>query len=212
MQNNPVLSPFADDPRGVPISAIIFGGRRSTTVPLVLEAFNWAHGVYLGATMGSETTAAATGAVGVVRRDPMAMLPFCGYDMGSYLAHWLSMQAHVANPPRIFLVNWFRKAQDGKWLWPGYGENMRVLKWMLDRCTGRAQGHQSLLGITPGEGELDLRGLEDADVAAATRLDLSEWRAELEDQAEWFKKLGPTLPPALEHQRQLLLDQVKAAL
>ena len=213
MRNNPVLSAFADDPKGVPLSAIIFGGRRSNTVPLVLEAFNWAHGVYLGATMGSETTAAATGAVGVVRRDPMAMLPFCGYDMGSYLAHWLSMQGKLSNPPRIFLVNWFRKSKEGKWLWPGYGDNMRVLKWMLDRCAGRAMGQQTLLGVTPREGELDVRGLADGDAAAAaTHIDLAEWRCELEDQADWFEKLGSTLPRALEHQRQLLLDQVKAAL
>jgi phosphoenolpyruvate carboxykinase (GTP) len=209
MQNNPALSRFADDPRGVPISALIFGGRRSTTVPLVLEAFNWTHGVYLGATMGSETTAAATGAVGVVRRDPMAMLPFCGYDMGSYLGHWLSMQAHIPNPPKIFLVNWFRKSAEGKWLWPGYGENMRVLKWILDRCQGEVGAHETVLGYTPRDGDLDLRGLEATDIAAATRIDLGEWEAELESQAEWFRKLGKTLPPVLEKQRQMLLDQVR---
>jgi len=212
MQNNPALSPFADDPKGVPISAIVFGGRRSTTVPLVLQSFNWTHGVYLGATMGSETTAAATGAVGVVRRDPMAMLPFCGYDMGTYLGHWLSMQGRIPNPPKIFLVNWFRKSQDGKWLWPGYGDNMRVLKWMLDRCAGRAGALETPLGFTPREGDLELRGLKDADIAAATKIDLKEWEAELESQSEWFQKLGKTLPGALEHQRQLLLLQVKATL
>jgi phosphoenolpyruvate carboxykinase (GTP) len=212
MQNNPALSPFADDPKGVPISAIIFGGRRSTTVPLVLQAFNWTHGVYLGATMGSETTAAATGAVGVVRRDPMAMLPFCGYDMGTYLGHWLAMQGRIPNPPRIFLVNWFRKSQDGKWLWPGYGENMRVLKWMLDRCEGRAAGRETVLGITPADGELDTTGLKGADVAAATHIELQEWATELESQAEWFQKLGKTLPASMEMQRQMLLQQVKASL
>jgi len=210
MQNNPALSRFADDPRGVPISALIFGGRRSTTVPLILEAFNWTHGVYLGATMGSETTAAATGAVGVVRRDPMAMLPFCGYDMGSYLGHWLSMQGRIPNPPKIFLVNWFRKSAEGKWLWPGYGENTRVLKWILDRCQGHIGASETPLGYTPQEGDLDLRGLHGADVAAATRIDLGEWEGELESQAEWFRKLGKTLPPALERQRQMLLDQVRA--
>jgi phosphoenolpyruvate carboxykinase (GTP) len=212
MQNNPALSPFADDPKGVPISAIIFGGRRSTTVPLVLQAFNWTHGVYLGATMGSETTAAATGAVGVVRRDPMAMLPFCGYDMGTYLGHWLAMQGRIPNPPRIFLVNWFRKSQDGKWLWPGYGENMRVLKWMLDRCEGRAAGRETVLGITPADGELDTTGLKGSDVAAATHIELQEWATELESQAEWFQKLGKTLPASMEMQRQMLLQQVKASL
>ena len=212
VQNNPALSPFADDPKGVPISAIIFGGRRSTTVPLVLQAFNWTHGVYLGATMGSETTAAATGAVGVVRRDPMAMLPFCGYDMGTYLGHWLAMQGRIPDPPKIFLVNWFRKSHEGKWLWPGYGENMRVLKWMLDRCQGRAAGRETVLGVTPAEGELEIGGLHDADVPAATRIDLEEWERELESQAEWFEKLGATLPPTLEMQRQMLLQQVRASL
>ena len=212
MQNNPALSRFADDPKGVPISAIIFGGRRSTTVPLVVQSFNWTHGVYMGATMGSETTAAATGAVGVVRRDPMAMLPFCGYDMGTYLAHWITMQGRIPNPPKVFLVNWFRKSQDGKFLWPGYGDNMRVLKWMLDRSAGRAGALETPLGFTPREGDLDLRGLQDADVATATRIDLKEWEGELVDQAEWFRKLGKTLPPALEHQRQLLLESVRASL
>ncbi len=212
MQNNPALSRFADDPKGVPITAIIFGGRRSTTVPLVLQSFNWTHGVYLGATMGSETTAAATGAVGVVRRDPMAMLPFCGYDMGSYLGHWLSMQGRITDPPKVFLVNWFRKTKEGKFLWPGYGENMRVLKWMLERCEGKAGARETVLGFTPRVGDLDVSGMEGADVAAATRIDLKEWEGELESQAEWFQKLGKTLPPALEYQRLMLLQQVKASL
>jgi len=212
MQNNPVLSPFVDDPRGVPLSAIIFGGRRSTTVPLVLQSFNWAHGVYLGATMGSETTAAATGAVGVVRRDPMAMLPFCGYDMGTYLGHWLAMQGRIARPPKIFLVNWFRKNAQGKWLWPGYGENMRILRWVIDRCAGRASGQETVLGFIPAEGELDTRGLADVDVAACTRIDPAEWLPELESQGEWFAQLGNTLPPTLEHTRQLLVEQVRRTL
>jgi phosphoenolpyruvate carboxykinase (GTP) len=211
VQNNPALSPSYDEPNGVPIDAIIFGGRRSTTVPLVLQSFDWAHGVYLGATMGSETTAAATGAVGVVRRDPMAMLPFCGYDMGSYLGHWLSMEQRIPKPPKIFLVNWFRKSQDGKFLWPGYGDNMRVLKWMLDRCAGKTEANETPLGFTPKEGGLDLRGLEHADVAGATRIDLREWVGELESQAEWFQKLGKTLPHRLEQLRQELLAKVKAA-
>ncbi|HEX7624838.1 MAG TPA: phosphoenolpyruvate carboxykinase (GTP) [Anaeromyxobacteraceae bacterium] len=211
VQNNPALSPSYDDPKGVPISAIIFGGRRSTTVPLVLQSFGWKHGVYLGATMGSETTAAATGAVGVVRRDPMAMLPFCGYDMGTYLGHWLAMEQRIPKPPQIFLVNWFRKSADGKWLWPGYGDNMRVLKWMLDRCDGKAGATETPLGFTPKQGDLDSRGLEHADVNAATRVDLKEWVGELENQAEWFQKIGKTLPAVLEQQRQELLKKVKAA-
>jgi phosphoenolpyruvate carboxykinase (GTP) len=212
-KNNPALSPFVDDPKGVPISALIFGGRRSTTVPLVLEAFNWNHGVYLGATMGSETTAAATGQVGVVRRDPMAMLPFCGYDAGSYFQHWLDMQSRIPNPPKIYMVNWFRKSAEGKFLWPGYGDNMRVLKWMLDRTSGRVGAQETLLGYTPKAGDLDLTGLDASKeaVAAATKIDLGEWEQELESQAEWFEKLGKTLPKAIALQREILLERVRGA-
>jgi phosphoenolpyruvate carboxykinase (GTP) len=213
MDNNPALSRFAHDPRGVPISALVFGGRRSSTVPLVLQSFNWTHGVYLGATMGSETTAAATGKVGVVRRDPMAMLPFLGYDAGSYLQHWIDMQARIPRPPKVFLVNWFRKGADGKFLWPGYGDNMRVLKWILDRCHGRVAGRETLLGWVPLPDGLDVRGLDAPAeaVAAATRIDLEEWEQELEGQAEWFRSLGKTLPAQLELQRQSLLSGVRGA-
>jgi len=213
MENNPALSRFAHDPKGVPISAIIFGGRRSNTVPLVLQSFNWTSGTYFGATLGSETTAAAAGQVGVVRRDPMAMLPFHGYDMGSYLQHWLDMQIRIPRPPKIFLVNWFRKGQDGKFLWPGYGDNMRVLKWIIERCHGRVGAQESLLGWVPGPGDLDLRGLGAAreDVDAVMRIDLGEWEHELESQKEWFDKLGPTLPQALELERQQLHWRVRNA-
>ena len=213
MANNPALSRFAHDPRGVPISAIIFGGRRSNTVPLVLQSFNWTHGVYLGATMGSETTAAATGQVGVVRRDPMAMLPFLGYDAGTYLGHWLDMQERIPNPPKIFLVNWFRKGSDGKFLWPGYGDNMRVLKWVIDRSHGRINGQETLLGWVPFTGDLDLTGLDLPKESAeqATRIDLGEWEYELESQKEWFDKLGKTLPRQVELQRETLLASVKNA-
>jgi phosphoenolpyruvate carboxykinase (GTP) len=213
MQNNPALSPSADDPKGVPISAIIFGGRRSTTVPLVLQSFDWTHGVFLGATMGSETTAAAVGLKEGVRRDPMAMLPFCGYDMGTYLAHWLSMESKIPKPPKVFLVNWFRKSAEGKWLWPGYGDNMRVLKWILDRCDGTGAARETPIGFTPNESDLDLTGLapHEADAAAALKIDMGEWATELESQKEWFDKLGPTLPAALESLRQRLLKSVKAA-
>ncbi|HET7754145.1 MAG TPA: phosphoenolpyruvate carboxykinase domain-containing protein, partial [Anaeromyxobacteraceae bacterium] len=204
---------FADDPKGVPISAIIFGGRRSTTVPLVLQSFDWKHGVFMGATMGSETTAAAQGLKEGVRRDPMAMLPFCGYDMGEYFSHWLAMESRIPKPPQVFLVNWFRKSADGKWLWPGYGDNMRVLKWILDRCEGKAGARQTPIGFTPGESDLDLTGLaqNEADPAAALKIDAGEWVTELESQKEWFDKLGPTLPAELEQKRQQLLAAVKAA-
>jgi phosphoenolpyruvate carboxykinase (GTP) len=213
MDNNPALSRMANDPRGVPISALVFGGRRSTTVPLVLESFNWTHGVYLGATMGSETTAAAAGLKEGVRRDPMAMLPFLGYDAGTYLGHWLAMQGRIPRPPKVFLVNWFRKGPDGKFLWPGYGDNMRVLKWILDRCDGRAGAQETLFGWTPHDGDLDLRGIDASAeaVAAATRIDLVEWQAELESQGEWFEGLGKTLPKQLELQRQMLLAAVEGA-
>jgi phosphoenolpyruvate carboxykinase (GTP) len=213
MQNNPALSSEVDEPSGVPISAIIFGGRRSTTVPLVLQSKDWKHGVFLGATMGSETTAAAQGLKEGVRRDPMAMLPFTGYDMGSYLGHWLEMESRIPRPPKIFLVNWFRKSQDGKWLWPGYGDNMRVLKWILDRCDGKASAVETPIGLLPRQADLDLTGLQpgEANVEAALRIDMGEWQQELESQKEWFEKLGKTLPPQLEETRQQQLAQVKAA-
>jgi len=210
MTNNPVLSKMANDPDGVPISAIIFGGRRSDTVPLVVQAFSWSHGVFLGATMGSETTAAATGKVGVVRRDPMAMLPFAGYHMGDYFTHWLKMQRAITIPPKIFQVNWFRKGADGKFLWPGFGENMRVLKWVIDRANGRVGGQETLLGWVPKAGDLDLSGLDipAANVDQATELNLDEWKRELESQESFFAQFGDRLPKTLEIHRQLLLSRL----
>ncbi len=210
--NNPVLSKHVNDPEGVPISAIIFGGRRSTTVPLVLQSFHWAHGVYLGATLGSETTAAATGQVGVVRRDPMAMLPFCGYNMGDYFKHWLRMQKGIEFPPKIFQVNWFRKGKDGKFLWPGFGENMRVLKWIIDRAHGSVGAQETLFGWVPKEGHIDLSGLDIAPekVDEATHIDADEWRAELESQKAFFEQFGDRVPESMELQRRLLLSRLNA--
>jgi phosphoenolpyruvate carboxykinase (GTP) len=210
MTNNPALSRQVNDPEGVPISAIIFGGRRATTVPLVLQSFNWAHGVFVGATLGSETTAAATGKVGVVRRDPMAMLPFAGYNMGDYLQHWLQMQSRIAYPPKVFQVNWFRKSKDGKFLWPGFGENMRVLKWIVDRSHVRVGGQETLLGWVPKAGDLDLSGLDVAPemVDEATSINTDEWRQELQSQGEFFEMLGKHSPEVLQLQRKLLLARL----
>jgi phosphoenolpyruvate carboxykinase (GTP) len=212
MANNPVLSKRASDPRGVPISALIFGGRRSTTMPLVLQSFSWTMGVYLASMLGSETTAAATGAVGVVRRDPMAMLPFCGYDMGTYLGHWLEMQNLIPKPPKVFMVNWFRKSADGKFLWPGFGENMRVLAWILDRAHGRVGAHETMIGDVPHVEDLKLEGLDvrAEDVRAAMKVDYGEWEKELESQSEWIEKLGKTYPRTLALHRELLLERVRS--
>jgi phosphoenolpyruvate carboxykinase (GTP) len=210
MANNPVLSPKADDPQGVPISAIIFGGRRATTMPLVLESSDWTHGVFMGATMGSETTAAAAGAVGVVRRDPMAMLPFCGYNMGDYWAHWLEMRDHIKQPPKIFMVNWFRKDSDGSFLWPGYGENLRVIKWMLDRIHGRVQARQTPVGGVPDPKDLELSGLhlspDDLRDALAVRHD--EWKAETRSAGDFFDKIGKTVPAELRRRLATITDAV----
>ncbi|MEN9677294.1 MAG: hypothetical protein RIS76_3190 [Verrucomicrobiota bacterium] len=211
MRNNPMLAPEADSPQGVPIDALIFGGRRPTTVPLVFQAFNWSHGVYLGATMGSETTAAAAGTVGQVRRDPMAMLPFCGYNMGRYFRHWLDMRKRMKFPPRVFHVNWFRRDEGGKFLWPGYGENMRVLKWIIDRCRGRAAASETALGWVPHWEDFDTEDLPDFTPEKFDQLQAmnpDEWRREILQQDELFMNIYQFLPKEMIFQRELLVARL----
>ena len=203
----PTIDANWQNPDGVPIDAIVFGGRRATTMPLIFQALDWNHGVYVGATMGSEMTAAAAGTLGKVRRDPMAMLPFCGYNMGDYFGHWLEMSQYVSKLPQIFHVNWFRKSAEGKFLWPGYGENMRVLEWIVKRCSGQVGACDTQVGASPTFEDFNTAGLDgftEEAYAQVMALDKAEWQAEIAGQEEFFTSLGEHLPKELARQRELL--------
>jgi phosphoenolpyruvate carboxykinase (GTP) len=210
----PSIAPEWEDPNGVPIDAILFGGRRGGVVPLVTESFNWQHGTFLAATTSSETTAAATGKVGELRRDPMAMLPFCGYNMGDYFSHWLKIgQRKSAVLPKIFYVNWFRQDDHGKYLWPGYGENSRVLKWVFERCDNAADAVDTPIGRLPGPGDLDMKGI---DVPAASlekllSVDVAGWRAETPLIRQHFEKFGSRLPQGLRDEVAALEKRLQEA-
>jgi phosphoenolpyruvate carboxykinase (GTP) len=204
---------MAEDPHGVPFSAIVFGGRRASLVPLVFEARDWTHGVLVGAAMGSETTAAATGAVGVMRRDPMAMKPFCGYNFADYFAHWLSFDKPGANLPKVFHVNWFRKGDDGKFLWPGFGDNLRVLEWMIKRVEGDADVVETPVGNLPKESELNLDGVALSDEAHAKLFgfDAEGWKAEFASIGEYLDGYGPRMPEALKAEQQRIAGALEGA-
>ncbi len=207
----PTISPEWENPQGVPISAMIFGGRRAKLTPLVHQSRNWQHGVFMAATMASETTAAQSGQVGVVRRDPMAMLPFCSYNMADYFAHWLSMAKRVKNPPAIFQVNWFATGDDGKFLWPGFGENMRVLLWIMDRVNGKGKAKETPIGFVPTEDALDLKGLQLAPGALATLLTVNKeaWKADASDQTPFFARLGARMPKEILQEHEALIQRLK---
>ncbi|MFD3510652.1 phosphoenolpyruvate carboxykinase (GTP) [Nocardia sp. NPDC058666] len=212
MSQCPTLAPEWDDPQGVPISAILFGGRRKTTVPLVTESFGWEHGVFMGATMGSEQTAAAEGTVGTIRRDPMAMLPFLGYHVGDYLNHWIDLgkNADANKLPKIFYVNWFRRGDDGRFLWPGFGENSRVLEWIVGRIEGTSNAAATAVGHVPAAADLDLDGLDvnAADVDEALSVNADEWRKEIPSIEEWFEFVGDKLPSGVRDEFEALKERL----
>jgi len=209
-KQSPCYSPLADDPAGVPLSAIVFGGRRRELAPLVYQSKDWKHGVLIGASCASETTAAATGAVGVTRRDPMAMKPFCGYNFADYWAHWLSFADRSDNLPEIFHVNWFRQDRDGKFLWPGFGENLRVLKWILDRCEGQVGAQDTPIGYLPLAADLDTAGLQinNSDLASLLQVDKAQWIEELDAVGEYFDEYGDRLPEALRREQEKVVNNL----
>lgn len=209
----PSISPKFDDPQGVPISAFLFGGRRARTAPLVFEAFDWSHGVFVGASAASETTAAQSGAVGIVRRDPMAMLPFCGYNMADYFGHWLGMGDVVTHPPKIFHVNWFRQNDKGQFLWPGFGENIRVLRWILERCRDKGGAVESPIGLLPAAGAIDRDGIDvdDATMRELCSVATDDWRSEVAGISEFFGKFGKRLPREIQKQTEALARRLNGS-
>jgi phosphoenolpyruvate carboxykinase (GTP) len=213
LTNCPSVGRRMHDPRGVPISAILFGARRGTVAPLVYEAFDWPHGVYIGATMASETTAAPTGEVGVLRNDPMAMLPFCGYNMADYWTHWLTLGKHLTRPPRIFHVNWFRVGGDGRFLWPGFGENIRVLKWIAERVDGEVEALRTPIGFVPHEDDLDIGGSDISLTNLEELLDIDPtvWLGETRRSSLFLAKFGERLPLALRAQHREFIERLVAA-
>ncbi len=206
----PSISPEWENPQGVPISAILFGARRAHLAPLVYQSFNWQHGTYIGATMASETTAAALGAQGIVRRDPMAMLPFCGYNMAEYFRHWLDIGQGLVDPPKIFRVNWFRQDEGGKFLWPGFGDNLRVLKWVIERCKGEGNAVETPIGYVPAAGSMYLDGLKISyqTMEELTHVEKDSWYEELESQTEWFQQFGYSLPLEIWQEHEALADRL----
>jgi phosphoenolpyruvate carboxykinase (GTP) len=210
IRQSPTYSSEWEKPQGVPISAILFGARRNRLVPLVYQSFNWQHGTFLGATLASETTAAATGAVGVVRRDPMAMLPFCGYNMGDYWAHWLSMAQRATHPPKIFRVNWFQRNEQGKFIWPGFGENLRVLRWVIERCEGGGEAEETPIGHVPKISALngDLK-VSKSDLNQLVAIDREGWKSNLRSQGEYFDNFGDHLPAGIKEEHRALANRLK---
>ena len=211
LNQTPTYSPQWEKPEGVPISAILFGARRQKLIPLVYQSFDWQHGTFLGATLASETTAAATGAVGVVRRDPMAMLPFCGYNMGDYWGHWLSMAKRATNPPKIFRVNWFQRNERGRFLWPGFGENLRVLRWVIERAKGGGQANETAIGYLPKASSLSGAGLKisRSDVDQLLAVDREAWKTNLKSQSSFFDTFGDHLPAGLKEEHSSLANRLK---